>query len=65
LRLIHDFGFQNQFRGEEAEQAQLSEAAEEEPGVGWQSGEPACGCRVMDMALIGEGDPDVDVREKK
>ena len=43
LRLIHNFGLHHGFRREQSEQSELREATEEEPGVGWQSGEPACG----------------------
>jgi hypothetical protein len=63
--LIHDFVGHNRFRGEEAEKAELGKAAEKEAGVRGDPEKPRGGAGVMDVALVGEGDPNVDIREKK
>jgi len=65
LRLIHDFVGHDRFRGEQAEKAKLGEAAEKEAGVRGEPGKPSRGAGVMDVALIGQGHPDVEIREKK
>ena len=43
----------------------MGEPAEKETGVRGETGEPRCRAGVMDVALVGEGDPNVDIREKK
>jgi len=43
----------------------LGEAAKKEAGVRGEAGKPCRGAGVMDVPLVGEGDPDVDIREKK
>ena len=65
LRLVHDFVGHDRFRGEEAEKTKLCEAAEKKAGIRRDAGKPRCGAGVMDMPLVAEGDPDVDIREKK
>jgi hypothetical protein len=50
---------------QKAKQAELGEAAEKEAGQGCEMVEPPAGGAVVDMAVLGEGDPDVDIREKK
>jgi hypothetical protein len=63
--LIQDFVGHDRFGGEEAEKAKLGEATEKETGVRGQPREPRVGEGVMDVPLIGKGDPDVEIREKK
>jgi hypothetical protein len=63
--LIHDFVGHDGFRGEEAEKTELGEAAEKETGVRGKSGKPSGSADVMGVPLVGEGDPDVEIREKK
>ena len=65
MRLVHDFVSHDRFRSEEAEKAELCEAAEEEAGVHRKPGKPCRSSWVMDVPLVGESDPDVDIREKK
>ena len=65
MRLIHDFVAHDRFRREKAEKTELGEAAEEKTGVRRQTGKPRGGASVMNVPLVGEGDPDVDIREKK
>ena len=64
-RLIHDFVTHDRLGSEEAEKTQLGEAAEKETGVRREHGKPRRAARMMDVCLVGEGDPDVDIREKK
>jgi hypothetical protein len=63
--LVHDFVSHDGFRSEEAEKSELGEAAKKEAGVRGEPGKPCRGAGVMDVPLVGEGDPDVDIREKK
>jgi hypothetical protein len=65
LRLIHDFVGHDRCRSEEAEKTELCETAEKEAGVRRKNGKPGGGTGMMDVALVGEGDPDVEIREKK
>ena|SRR5712691_8631483 len=65
LRLILDFVAHDGFRSEEAEKAELGEAAEKETGIGRKPGKPCGSASVMNVPLVGEGDPNVDIREKK
>ena len=43
----------------------MGEPAEKETGVRRETGEPRRRAGVMDVPLVGKGDPDVDIREKK
>ena len=65
LLLVHDLVAHDRFGGQETEQSQLREPAEEEARVRVNGAEPVVRNHVMNMPLVGEGDPDVDIREKK
>jgi hypothetical protein len=65
LWLVHHFVTHHRFRSEQSEQSKLREAAEKQAGVRSEAGKPRCSARVMDMPLVSQGDPHVDIREKK
>jgi hypothetical protein len=66
LRLIPNVSASHhRLSGEQAKQAKLSEATEEEARIQGKGIEPARGDMVVDMPVVRQGDPDVYVREKK
>jgi len=66
FRLAHDLiGFHDCFRGQESKEAELCEPAEEQARSWGEAFEPAARDQMVDVPLVGEGDPDIDVREKK
>ena len=65
LPLIHEFVTHHGFRRQKAEEAQLGEPAEEKSRVRRNRGKPLRCAAVVDVTLIGKGDPDVYIREKK
>ena len=52
-------------RSEQSKEPELREAAKEKARGGRQTFEPRASGRVVNMAVIGESNPDVDIREKK
>jgi len=65
LRLIHHFARHDGWCGQKTKKSKLGETAKEEAVIVTQAGKPGRGGAVMDVALKGEGNPDVDIREKK
>jgi hypothetical protein len=63
--LGHHFRTHDGLRCEQAQEAELGDPAETEMRVLTQAGKPTSGDDVVEMPLGGEGDPDVDVREKE
>jgi hypothetical protein len=51
--------------GEEAKKTELRETTKEEAGVSRDPGKPVTCAGVMDLLLVSEGKPNVNVREKK
>jgi len=64
LRLIQDVRSHYGFGSEQAKQAQLRETTEEKPRIRTERVEPSGSYSVVDVPVVRQGDPDVDVREK-
>jgi hypothetical protein len=65
LPLAQDFVAHDGFGRQQAQQAKLCKAAEQETRILAQIAEPVARNHMMNMPLVGKRDPDVDVREKK
>jgi len=66
LFLSHDFVCTHYRLGtQQAQKAELRESAEKQAPHTTYGFEPVSSTPVMDLPFVGEGDPDVDVREKK
>jgi hypothetical protein len=65
LHLVHHLIAHDGFRRQEPQQSKLRESAEEETGILVDGFEPVSRDLVMDVPFVREGDPDVDIREKR
>jgi hypothetical protein len=66
LRLAQDLVIAHDgLGGEKPKQTKLGEAAEAQTGIFVQPFEPRFRCAVMDMALVKERQPYIDIREKE
>ena len=65
-RLVHHLvSAHHRFRGQKTQQAELRKPTEEQTRSRADASEPASRDRVMNVSLVRQGDPNVDVREKK
>lgn len=64
--LGHDFvGTHHGLSRKQPQETDLGEAAEAKSSFDIERFEPGAGCRVVNVAAIGQGDPDVHIREKE